>query len=115
MKDIRSLRYEIGVTLALFAAYSLDEVPGSEVFGFLLMIAARLLIVRVVHEETLPGTRQFWLTRPYSRASLLCAKILFILAFINLPKMIADLIIAPVPVFPSAKLSQVCYGASCSS
>jgi ABC-type transport system involved in multi-copper enzyme maturation permease subunit len=96
-KDVRSLRYEIGVTLALVAAFVFFQVaePRLNDLGipFLLVIAGWLLTVRVVHEEPLPGTRQFWLTRPYSRASLLAAKILFLIAFIIIPKTIADLIL----------------------
>jgi len=96
-KDVRSLRYEIGVTLAVAATFVFFQVTDSRFRDLgtplLLVIAGWLLTVRVVHEEPLPGTRQFWLTRPYSRASLLAAKILFLLAFIVLPKTIADLAI----------------------
>lgn len=96
-KDVRSLRYEIGITLALVAAFVFFQVaePRFNDLGipFLLVIAGWLLTVRVVHEESLPGTRQFWLTRPYSRASLLTAKILFLIAFIIVPKTIADVIV----------------------
>src|ERR1700682_2356565 len=71
-KDVRSLRYEIGVTLALDTAVVFFQVaePRLNALGmpFLLVIAGWLLTVRVLHEEPLPGPRQFWLTRPYSRA-----------------------------------------------
>jgi hypothetical protein len=51
------------------------------------------LIGRAIHNEALAGDRQFWITRPYSWRSLLAAKALFILAFINLPMLAADIMI----------------------
>jgi ABC-type lipoprotein export system ATPase subunit len=51
------------------------------------------LIARVIHDEALPGDSQYWTTRPYSWKSLLAAKMLFILAFINLPMLVADALI----------------------
>jgi hypothetical protein len=97
-KDVRSLRYEIGVTLALVTAFVFFQVAEPRLHGlgtpFLIVIAGWLLTVRVVHEEALPGTRQYWLTRPYSRASLLAAKILFLITLIVIPKTIADVILA---------------------
>ena len=100
-KDVRCLTYEVVVTLALVAAYVYFNLaqtsffPFSNDFGVALMlpIAGWILIARLIHAESLPGTRQFWLTRPYSRRSLLAAKMLFLLTFINLPKFVADAII----------------------
>jgi hypothetical protein len=43
------------------------------------------LIVRLVQEDALAGDRQFWITRPYSRFSLLGAKLLSIIGCIILP------------------------------
>ena len=51
------------------------------------------LIAVVIHQEVLPGHQQYWLTRPYSWKSLLAAKALFIVSFINLPKLLADFVI----------------------
>jgi hypothetical protein len=56
----------------------------------LLPLAWWTLIARVIHDEALPGDSQFWTTRPYSWKSLLGAKVLFILAFISLPMLLAD-------------------------
>lgn len=98
-KDVRCLTYEITAALVLLATYVyfsvaragfLSSDPGSE---FLLPLAAWVLIARLIHAEALPGTRQFWLTRPYSRSSLLTAKVLFVLVFLSLPKLLADAII----------------------
>ena len=43
------------------------------------------LSVRVVHGETLVGDRQWWITKPYEWWTLLAAKELFLLLFLNLP------------------------------
>src|SRR5437016_1499823 len=53
--------------------------------GFALPLACWNLIIAAIHEEKLPGDRQYWLTRPYSWKELLAAKALFVAAFINLP------------------------------
>ncbi|MBZ5626456.1 MAG: hypothetical protein LAQ69_48405 [Acidobacteriia bacterium] len=52
---------------------------------FALPLACCNLVIAVIHEEKLPGDRQYWLTRPYSWKELLAAKALFVLAFINVP------------------------------
>ncbi len=98
-KDVRCLTYEIVVTLAMVAAYVYFNLAQTSFFpddfgvALMLPIAGWVLIARLIHAEALPGTRQFWLTRPYSRGSLLAAKILFLLIFINLPKLVADAMI----------------------
>lgn len=49
-----------------------------------------VMIARLVHEESLVGNRQFWTTRPYSWASLLSAKLLFLLLCIGLPYLVME-------------------------
>ena len=49
-----------------------------------------LALVLLIHAEPLPGDRQFWLTRPYSRASLFTAKALFVVSVILLPLFLAQ-------------------------
>ena len=49
-----------------------------------------LLISNLVHDERLVGDRQFWLTRPYEWKKLLASKVLFLLAFLYLPLLIAQ-------------------------
>ncbi len=44
----------------------------------------------LIHEETLPGDHQFWLTRPYDWRRLLAAKLLFLALFAALPLMTAE-------------------------
>ncbi len=53
--------------------------------GVVLIIGWWYLISLLVHEESLTGDRQFWITRPYSRRSLVAAKLLFVVAFLNVP------------------------------
>src|SRR5262249_18509836 len=49
------------------------------------------VIARVVHAEPLPGDRQFWLTRPYNRLSLVGAKLMFIAALVCGPICLAHI------------------------
>jgi len=58
--------------------------------GFCVCFSWWFLIVRVIHGESLVGDRQFWLTRPYQRRWLMAAKVLFIIAFVNVPVLIFD-------------------------
>ncbi len=102
-KDVRCLRYELLVTLLIVVAFTIWDMAHAQPvgrilimtqFGFpLLPIAGWILVSRVIHAEALPGDRQFWLTRPYAWKSLLGAKALFILVFVNLPKLGSDAII----------------------
>ena len=57
----------------------------------LLPITWAILITRVVHAENLIGDRQFWITRPYDRRHLLCAKLLFLAAFVYVPFLVAQM------------------------
>lgn len=101
-KDIRHLFPEILLTLALtlaFAATAPAQWGGSIAYTFgisalgviapllriLLPIAWLILIARLVHEESLVGDRQFWVSRPVPWTTLLLAKLLFVLAFLIVP------------------------------
>jgi len=103
-KDVRCLRYEIVIVLFFVAAFTVSAIRFSLSEGYIdlltgfllplgLPLVAWYLIVRVIHAEALPGDRQFWITRPYRWQSLLGAKALFVLAFLNLPIVIADSVI----------------------
>jgi hypothetical protein len=91
-KDVRCLWWLILTVLALTTAFTVFAAK-RHVFGTLLVIAWTDLVACLIHEEALPGTRQFWLTRPYSWGSLLAGKALFVLAFVTLPMTIADIVI----------------------
>ncbi len=87
-KDVRSLRLEILLLLVLAATLGWTELHlhAFAVLSELLMIlVVNYTIARVIHAEAIPGHNQFWITRPYRWSSLLSAKILFILVFVNLP------------------------------
>jgi hypothetical protein len=106
-KDVRHLRFEIAIAITVTALFAFIETkhalwpvdavysdtPASYLALLLLPVAWWMLIGRAVHDEALPGDRQFWITRPYSWRSLLSAKLLFILAFVNLPMLIAQIVI----------------------
>jgi hypothetical protein len=106
-KDVRHLRLEIAVAISVVAIFTLNEVrhvfwlmrgdtgrtTASGLVVLLLPLVWWMLLGRVIHSEALPGDRQFWITRPYQWQSLLGAKVLFFLAFINIPMLIADLVI----------------------
>jgi hypothetical protein len=95
-KDAGHLRYHIGLTLLAAAAFCLTgafNIKGAGPTAFILPIVWWFLIAAVIHAEPLPGKGHFWLTRPYQRKSLFCAKALFIVAFVNVPLLIADIVI----------------------
>jgi hypothetical protein len=90
-KDIRYLRMEICLVAALAGVFAWKG--GQQWTEILFALAATYLIARLIHAEPIPGDRQFWITRPYQWKCLLAAKILFILAFVNLPTLLAQLYI----------------------
>jgi hypothetical protein len=75
-----------------------------------LPLACWNLIVAAIHEERLPGDRQYWLTRPYSRGGLFAAKALFVGAFVNLPVFLIQAgILAAVGIPPLHHLSPLLW------
>lgn len=68
----------------------------------LLPVAWWYLITALVHQEPLPGDRQFWVTRPYSWKSLLAAKLVFIFLFVNLTLAVGDCLILTAHGFSAA-------------
>jgi hypothetical protein len=90
-KDVNYLRIEIAVFVLVAAAFARVNLPSIEL---LISLAAAYVIVRAVHADGIPGDRQFWLTRPYNRWSLLAAKLLFVVVCISLPLALAELTVA---------------------
>lgn len=72
-----------GMATDVLFFFGSQMLPG--LVNVLLPLSWIFLIVRVVQGESLVGDRQFWVTRPYDWKQLLAAKLLFVLAFINLP------------------------------
>jgi hypothetical protein len=100
-KDLMHLWPETLIVVALFVACayaspsrwtgSQNEVAGLipilAIFlkAFLMPVSWLVLVSRLIHDEPLVGDRQFWTSRPYHWASLLAAKVLYLLAFLYLP------------------------------
>jgi len=111
-KDARHFRYEIGVLLAFTAAFACANIFSGPLPAYLrasgpgMVVIWWPLICLLVQQESFVGDRQFWITRPYSRASLLAAKALFIVVFINMPLLLAQAAILAAAGFnPLAYLS----------
>jgi hypothetical protein len=106
-KDVRHLWFEIAVAIFVVVAFAFTAArrahwlqdPGTNRIGAWTLVLILLpltwwnLIARVIQDEALPGDSQFWITRPYTWKSLLAAKTLFLLTFVNLPMLLADIII----------------------
>jgi hypothetical protein len=113
LKDVRRLRYDIIVVLGLAATFAWSEGHTGPLYGFeyyrlermagllklLLPLAWWYLAAQAVYGEPLPGDCQFWVTRPYRWRSLLGAKLLFIVAFVNLPLLLSDCVIVALQGF----------------
>lgn len=108
-KDLRRLWPQVAVFWALLAAYAFLEAatPGNPVIALqrstpalALVVACFYLVAVSVHEDALVGDRQFWLTRPFDRRSLLAAKALFAVTFMALPIFVALLISTAVNGLP---------------
>jgi len=106
-KDVRHFWIEILASLVLLVAYTWKTIHGwsaqPEFPGLsdilwqwvtpLLPISWCFLVIRAVHDESLVGDRQFWVTRPYEWPKLLAAKALLAVTFINVPLFIADIVL----------------------
>jgi hypothetical protein len=98
-KDIRHLWVDLTLYVALLVAFSVvmpniwGETnglnPALAIFAGLLKILIPVfwlvLIARLIHDESLVGDQQFWITRPYTWGSLVGAKLLFIVLCMVLP------------------------------
>ena len=98
-KDIRHLWLDLSMYAALLIAAAI-AIPKSwdpanlsntplhiliTLLNVLIPIVWLLLVARVVHDESLVGDTQFWITRPYAWTSLLSAKLLFLMLCLILP------------------------------
>jgi hypothetical protein len=73
-------------------------------------LAWACLIGLVVEQEPMVGDRQFWTTRPYRRSVLLAAKLLFVVMFVHVPFLLADVYILAMRGFsPLAYLPQLTW------
>jgi hypothetical protein len=91
-KDVRRFWPQCVVVSFLFTIYGTVRNPWEPLAGVIVVICW-LLIGSLVHEDSLADACPFWLTRPYSRMSLLSAKLLFISVFIFLPLLASGVLI----------------------
>jgi hypothetical protein len=98
-KDARGLRWELLLVLVSLAwfVYGQTRPPeesenssrnGAE--AILLGCVSAFVCARLIQAETIPGDRQFWITRPYSWRSLMGAKLLFVAVFLAIPLLVAN-------------------------
>ncbi len=116
-KDLRHLWPQIAIVLALVAAYAVLAGRTSDdpftldrtvlqtwevisLLGFLVPVAYAWLIITLVHQEALPGSRQFWVTRPYRAGRLIAAKVLFVVLFVTVSMVAKDWYIVAAHGFP---------------
>src|SRR5678815_4188197 len=94
-KDARRLWPQIAIFWAMLALGVLFDPGRTEralspyrMFLMLLALAQPVacwtLLIAAIHEECLPGDRQYWLTRPFTWKSLLLEKMMFTAVFVNL-------------------------------
>ena len=116
-KDFLRLWGVLGVAvplevLARWADSSPAAVPLAPLTGLFQGLAQWFLVVSLIHEEAVPGHRQYWLTRPIAWKDLLLAKAAFVLIFIHLPCFLTDVVTliahgqSPIHFFPSLLASQ---------
>jgi hypothetical protein len=108
-KDVRYLRWELGVALLLLAMFVCGQLYPQElgyvrnaIMSYLLLAFWAFLCARLVQAEPIPGDRQFWITRPYEWRSLLGAKMLFIVVCIGVPLLVVDAVVLSVKGFSVA-------------
>jgi len=110
-KDIRGLWGELAVFLCclVLACWSFPfgsaregrfDLEGSWAGEVLVLMAGCYLIARLIHAEAIPGSTQFWITRPYRWPSLLGAKMLFILVCAHVPVFVAQAVLLSLADFP---------------
>jgi hypothetical protein len=91
---VLSLLVQIGLNALMFAADRAPELQylllAARLFVLVAFLVIALTIALGVHQESIPGTRQDWLVRPIRRLDLLGAKVLFVLAVVHLPMLLAD-------------------------
>lgn len=105
-KDVRRHWMEILLCQAALVIYCWSVVRSWNVRGIavltdflstfivlLLPLTWGFLVFRVVQGESLVGDRQFWVTRPYEWKKLLAEKVFFVLVFINVPTLVAGVLL----------------------
>jgi hypothetical protein len=106
-KDVRFLWLPILVVLAMTALFAWSRCADPSTFAmgnanpdsllgtisFFLVMCWWYFIACLIYKEQPAGDCQFWVTRPYAWKSLLAAKVLAMVTFINVPFLISDMAI----------------------
>jgi hypothetical protein len=109
-KDIRYLYREIIFLFALALLFGWWErgaarsTDASDALQVLYAVAVAYTIARLIHAEAIPGENQFWITRPYRWPSLLAAKLMFLIAFVQLPVFFMQALLLRIEGFPIATI-----------
>jgi hypothetical protein len=91
-RDLRFLWPELILLYATLALQTNDafrdpfervEIKRSLTMALMLMLAVMVVTGRLVQQDTLLGTRAFWMTRPIHRVSLLMSKVLALACFLT--------------------------------
>src|SRR5579863_249697 len=89
-KDVRHLWPVIAMVLAIVALESAFDGATAAVLQaallWLWVFSCVYLAASAIHEESLPGDNQYWLTRPIVRSRLLLAKLCFLAVFAAAPR-----------------------------
>ncbi len=101
IKDIRGLRWELTVTVAVTLGMALLQLyapnpalqAARERSQPLAVVAWVLLVVQLVQADALVGTEHDWRTRPIRRRDLVLAKVLFVALFIWVPMVVGDVMV----------------------
>lgn len=126
LKDLRHFWIEVAFLLAVVAGFAWvypqrwsghASNPSPEwsmlagLLKLLIVVGWWLLISGAIHDESLVGDRQFWVTRPYERRYLLAAKALFIFCFVYVPAFLMQLsILAQAGFQASNYIPKLLYG-----
>jgi hypothetical protein len=83
------------LAFARFTRFSAGQLVSSvptTPMAFLELLAVATVITLAVHQDPIPGVRQDWLVRPISRRDLFLAKLLFVVALVQGPMFVTDLL-----------------------
>ena len=95
-KDVRRLWPLALVVVILFALYGIsprDKTDWPDLLAILSATACWTVGAHLIHDDALADESPFWITRPYSRISLLAAKTLFLFVFEFLPLLASGILI----------------------
>jgi hypothetical protein len=105
-KDAIALRGYLATFVAFLTVYALSEIrlhldaqPFLQTVPMLLPLCCWAVVISLIQQESLIGTSPYWLTRPFNWRTLLPAKALFILAFVNVPVFLYQLAVLSIHGF----------------